>query len=289
MAEINVPYIYRLKGGEQIAVEYQDPILDRREPVVVFCEDGSTKMKIGDGVHKYSELPFISAKSEFSREELINIIIEVINSEVGEIDEDGAYGIQKIDGKLVISGASTTDVDEKSNNKPITPSIFEYALKKYVDKTYDSDSSMPQSGKAIAQALKEYIGNKLYEAPYVNVDELPRHGEIDKIYIINDKQYIYNLKDKNASFEKAEIWDGTTQTEPKLVNGIYEITNGAELAYVIANSGGENNVYKLTKDIYLNKEFDFNTGTLNGKNLNNWFDICWNKSFAGSLTVDSAP
>lgn len=57
-------YIYRLKGGEEIAVECQNPILDRREPVVIYCEDGSTKMKIGDGIHKYSELPYLATDTK---------------------------------------------------------------------------------------------------------------------------------------------------------------------------------------------------------------------------------
>ena len=62
MAETIIKHVYRLKGGEQQAVDYANPFLERREPIVVFMDDGSTKMKIGDGVHNYSELDFLSGK-----------------------------------------------------------------------------------------------------------------------------------------------------------------------------------------------------------------------------------
>lgn len=59
MADTVIQHTYKLKGGEQEAVERVDPFLERREPIVVFMKDGTTKMKIGDGEHRYSELPFV--------------------------------------------------------------------------------------------------------------------------------------------------------------------------------------------------------------------------------------
>lgn len=48
-------------------------------------------------------------------------------------------------------------------------------------------------------------------------------------------------------------WDGTTVTEPKLENGVYQISTGAELAWFAQKvNGGTNNIKgKLTKDIDL--------------------------------------
>lgn len=63
MAETFIEHVYHLKGGEQIAVEYENPLLERREPIVVYCTDGATRMKIGDGVHKYNELSWIGGES----------------------------------------------------------------------------------------------------------------------------------------------------------------------------------------------------------------------------------
>ena len=62
MAETLIEHVYRLKGGEQAAVEYENPMLDRREPIVVYCTDGITRMKIGDGVHRYDELEWVGGE-----------------------------------------------------------------------------------------------------------------------------------------------------------------------------------------------------------------------------------
>ncbi len=73
-----------------------------------------------------------------------------------------------------------------------------------------------------------------------------------------------------------DIWDGTTKTEPKDTNsdGIYEITNGAELAYIITTHGGEGNKYVLTNDIYLNDidKINWQTGDVAiGYTPNHWY------------------
>ena len=73
MAETVIEHVYRLKGGEQIAVEYENPMLERREPIVVFCTDGITRMKIGDGVHKYNELDWVKVSDDNSSEREIEI------------------------------------------------------------------------------------------------------------------------------------------------------------------------------------------------------------------------
>lgn len=73
-----------------------------------------------------------------------------------------------------------------------------------------------------------------------------------------------------------DIWDGTTKTEPKDTDsdGIYEITNGAELAYIITSHGGEGNKYILTNDIYLNDitKINWQTGDVAiGYTANHWY------------------
>ena len=105
-----------------------------------------------------------------------------------------------------------------------------------------------------------------------------------------------------------DIWDGKTKTAPKDSNGdgVYEITNGAELAYIIANHGtmitgtetttdettGEEvttNItadacsFILTNDIYLNDITKVNWETCDvaiGYTMNDWFN---NTYFAGNI------
>lgn len=59
MAETILEHVYKLKGGQEEAVELNNPFLERREPIVVYCRDGSTRLKIGDGVHYYNELDWV--------------------------------------------------------------------------------------------------------------------------------------------------------------------------------------------------------------------------------------
>ena len=62
--DILLDHTYRLKGGEEEAVIKNNPFLERREPCVVFCKDGSTKMKIGDGTHRFIDLPWCGGDDE---------------------------------------------------------------------------------------------------------------------------------------------------------------------------------------------------------------------------------
>ncbi len=88
--------------------------------------------------------------------------------------------------------------------------------------------------------------------------------------------------------ELPEIWGGQNDlSEPKDTNadGVYEISNGAELAYAIKNGGGADAKYILTKDIYLNdiEAIDWKTGAViaDGYTPNTWFNQA--VSFQGSI------
>ena len=81
-----------------------------------------------------------------------------------------------------------------------------------------------------------------------------------------------------VSAEEIAIWDGS-RTAPTEGSGTaidpYEITNGAELAYVITTGGGENTYYELTEDIYLNNidRIDWSTGVAeDGYTPNSWYE-----------------
>lgn len=115
-----------------------------------------------------------------------------------------------------------------------------------------------------------------------------------------DDIYITDITDKTAgtglSFDLADdwyptintvdIWDGKTIKEPADVNtdNVYEITNGAELAYIIKN-GGEGKSYILKNDIYLNDitKINWQTGVANGYTPNSWYTYYNNPGFYGSI------
>lgn len=101
MPEIIIDHTYQLKGGTQEAVELNNPLLARREPVVVFCNDGITRVKIGDGIHHYDELEWVG--------EPITKADKVQNATVGDfaaLDEEG---------NLIDSGKKASDFASESD------------------------------------------------------------------------------------------------------------------------------------------------------------------------------
>ncbi len=56
-----VSHTYKLKRGKEDAILNANPLLLAGEPIVVFRNDGSTNVKIGDGVTYYRDLPWIGS------------------------------------------------------------------------------------------------------------------------------------------------------------------------------------------------------------------------------------
>ena len=54
----------KFKRGQQAVVERLNPILAAGEPLAVFCFDGKTRLKIGDGITPYLELDFIGEDTD---------------------------------------------------------------------------------------------------------------------------------------------------------------------------------------------------------------------------------
>ena len=55
---------FKLKRGQQAAVERENPLLQAGEPIAVFCIDGKTRLKIGDGYSYYNELDWVAGDSQ---------------------------------------------------------------------------------------------------------------------------------------------------------------------------------------------------------------------------------
>lgn len=123
MAKVKDDYIFKLKGGEASVLECVNPFLERREPIVVFFENGQTNIKIGDGKNNYNSLPFISDTN---------------------IDINDVQGLTEI--------LSQYEIDLENLNSKIDKIV--------IDKVYDPNSDNAQSGKAVSQAIAEKPGQK---------------------------------------------------------------------------------------------------------------------------------
>ena len=126
MANIKDDYVFKLKGGEASTLECVNPFLERREPIVVFFENGRTNIKIGDGKNNYNSLPFISDTN---------------------IDINDVQGLAEILHQYEID---LENLDDKID-------------KIVIDKVYDPNSDNAQSGKAVAEAIETTVGRKTAE------------------------------------------------------------------------------------------------------------------------------
>lgn len=59
-----INHTYKLKRGQEDAVNRANPFLEAGEPIVVYCNDGKTRLKIGDGKQLYDKLEFIGGTEQ---------------------------------------------------------------------------------------------------------------------------------------------------------------------------------------------------------------------------------
>ena len=151
MAETIIEHVYHLKGGVQEAVELENPILDRREPIIVYCTDGITRMKIGDGIHHYNELEWIGGGVSSN----INIMVDNRLSFESTNPVQNKIVTQALDSKVdkeVGKGLSTNDFTNEAQLK--LNGIEEGATKVIVDNiNLDENSGNAISNSLVARAI----------------------------------------------------------------------------------------------------------------------------------------
>lgn len=164
MATKIVRITYQLKRGPQSVIEANNPILAEGEPIVIFCEDGSTKLKIGDGQTPYLELDYIGGTiNEDSDGDVVSIEIDDTLSVYSEnpvqnkvITKALADKVDKVNGK----GLSTNDFSNAEKEK--LADIEEGANKTVIDTELDTDSQNPIQNSTVAQAfnnIEERLNN----------------------------------------------------------------------------------------------------------------------------------
>lgn len=162
MATKIVQITYQLKRGPQSVIEAKNPILAEGEPIVIFCEDGSTKLKIGDGQTPYLELDYIGGTiNEDSDGEVVSIEVDdtlsiysenpvqnkVITKAINDLTDKLDNKVEKEKGK----GLSTNDFT--NNEKIKLADIEEGANKTVVDTEFNIDSSNPIQNSVVARAF----------------------------------------------------------------------------------------------------------------------------------------
>ena len=150
MATTVVKHTYKLKRGKQAAVEKANPLLLAGEPIVVYCEDGKTRMKIGNGRDYYHDLEFIGGTGGGSDILVDNRLdIESTNPVQNKVITKELYNkVDKVPGKD-LSQNDYTNID-----KAKLEGIEEGATRVIVDTIQlDSESGNAISNSLVAQAI----------------------------------------------------------------------------------------------------------------------------------------
>ena len=104
-----VKHIYRLKRGRQNAIEEENPQLQAGEPLVIYGNDGDTRLKIGDGEHPANELNLIGEKAGEFYENNPDALFEVGNGTDDE-NRSNAFAVYD-DGRASIQTSPQNDFD----------------------------------------------------------------------------------------------------------------------------------------------------------------------------------
>lgn len=173
MADKILEHLYKLKGGEEAAVERANPFLERREPIVVYCTDGKTRMKIGDGIHLYNDLQWVGGTSQSSsseNEEALQVILDKLQVSLDrKVDKEFGKGLSTND-------YSNADKEKLSN-------IEAGATRTIVDTTsLDARSDNAISNAVVTQAINNLnttMNTKIEDKVSQNLNEALKNINLD--------------------------------------------------------------------------------------------------------------
>ena len=164
MATKIISMTYQLKRGAEAAIEAANPILASGEPIIVFCPNNVTKIKVGDGSTPYRLLPFVGGTVSYDGDgDIVNVVVDselsltstnpvqnkiitkALNDKANKSDLENK--VDKLDGM----GLSTNDYSDEEKDKLAT--VEAGATKTIVDTEFDSESQNPIQNSAVAQAF----------------------------------------------------------------------------------------------------------------------------------------
>jgi hypothetical protein len=117
-------------------------------------------------------------------------------------------------GTLEVDYAHEDDIDKKAVFKPITPIVLKYAVQSVTDKRFNSESDMPQSGRAVTEAINEALQGKIeIWKPYTTYQEGDVVAFVD-LMNIGFNFMIAECINEHTSPSWGEVIDMVEQGEP---------------------------------------------------------------------------
>lgn len=116
MASKTINHIYKFKRGKEGALFRNNPVLLSGEPIAVFCSDGKTRLKIGDGTTAYNDLQFVDSDAS----DKVNEILDIVNNFSSNGSGESSF----------VFKLSATEVEETSGN------TLSSRISKYISTVY---------------------------------------------------------------------------------------------------------------------------------------------------------
>ena len=192
MSTKTVKHTYQLKRGNEDILKEKNPALQRGEPIIVFCNDGSVRFKAGDGINMYNDLPFIGGSVT---EDLVN---ELIDGKVQDVlDKLSTSDMIKV----ITEDVNICDSDYGLYVVRPSESLTINIVPDDTLVTYDEDKGVVVcvSGKETYTSAIEKGLSSFYKMLFVfNSTDLPYLYEI-KYTISNDGSLSYNIEKHKVS------------------------------------------------------------------------------------------
>lgn len=216
MAQTLIEHIYHLKGGEQEAVEYQNPFLERREPIVVFCKDGITRLKVGDGEHNYNELDFITNVAiDVNDIEGLQNILDELDAQIKVTDNSVSELKAFVDNNCVTQEVMNNKVEE------LTGALASYLEENYLTKNDDKlvgkktdkggeifndyEQNEAMAPKSFAAGLDTVAGTNVYKIVNIDTNNLTIELDTDVSTVFNGLKNATEYEETTSNPSKTSI------------------------------------------------------------------------------------
>ena len=168
MATKIISMTYQLKRGSESAIEAANPILASGEPIVVFCPNNITKIKVGDGTTPYKLLPFVGGTVSYDGDgDIVNVVVD---------SELSTTSVNPVENRVVTAALNT-----KANKSD----LVNFASKSDLENFVDISALADKANRTELDAKVDKVAGKSLSTNDFTDEEKVKLASLEKINIDN--------------------------------------------------------------------------------------------------------
>lgn len=188
-------HTYQLKRGKEDTLFKQNPLLERGEPIVIYFNDGTTGLKIGDGINAYNDLPLISGKAS-----------EIDFSQIEYLTFNEYTQLTSLEEKILYVCTDTQQIFVGTNELTKSSYILEEIP---TDETIGNNGSLYYCKKDLSLYLCNKVEDSYIWTIVASMDanglKITENGKEDVAITINLDSIDESVKLKNINIKNANI------------------------------------------------------------------------------------